>query len=301
MITRDVAAFVAHARAVPADMAALPRSAFMVSPEGFALAAQSASDNAYMLRDGMVDVERALAQHRGLQRRMAQSLPAICFPGNPETPDAVFANNVFATAAGRLLIAPMRHPVRRREAERNDIPEFFRQVLGYRVVDLRSGPGVAELTGSLVIDRARGLGFCGLSARCDERGAAAMHAAFGLRATLLFDLAPGEYHSNVLMSILAGRALVICPDGFADPDIALALRGLYPHAITLDAGERRAFAGNCIALSNDSVWMSARAAAALTGAARTAFSAAQFSVVALPLDELEKAGGSLRCCVAEIF
>lgn len=301
MITRDVAAFVAHARSVPADLPALPRGVFMVSPEGFALAAQSVSDNAYMLRDGAVDVERALAQHRGLQRRIAQALPAICFPGNPETPDAVFANNVFATAAGRLLIAPMRHPVRRREAERSDIPAFFRQVLGYRVVDLRSGPGVAELTGSLIIDRARGLGFCGLSARCDERGAAAMHAAFGLRATLLFDLAPREYHSNVLMSILAGRALVMCPDGFADPDIALALRGLYPHAIILDAGERLAFAGNCIALSADSVWMSACAAAALTEAARTAFSAAQFTVIALPLDELEKAGGSLRCCVAEIF
>src|SRR3546814_13537431 len=61
-----------------------------------------------------------------------------------------------------------------------------------RVVDLRCGPGVAELTGSLVIDRARGLGFCGLSARCDTTGAAAMHAAFGLRATLLFDLAAGR-------------------------------------------------------------------------------------------------------------
>lgn len=301
MITRDVAAFVAHARAVSADLPALPRGVFMVAPEGFALAEQSASDNTYMLRDGAVDVERALAQHRGLQRRIAQSLPAVCFPGDPETPDAVFANNAFATAAGRLLIAPMRHPVRRREAERNDIPAFFRQVLGYRVVDLRSGPGVAELTGSLIIDRARGLGFCGLSARCDESGAAAMHAAFGLRATLLFDLAPCEYHTNVLMSILAGRALVICPDGFADPGIALALRGLYPHAIVLDAGERSGFAGNCIALGNDSVWMSAQAAAALTGANRAALAAAQFTVIALPLDELEKAGGSLRCCVAEIF
>src|SRR3546814_17991877 len=86
----------------------------------------------------------------------------------------------------------------------------------------------AELTGSLVIDRARGLGFCGLSARCDTTGAAAMHAAFGLRATLLFDLAAGEYHTNVLLSVLAGRALVLCPDGFADPDVGLALRELYP-------------------------------------------------------------------------
>ncbi|PKM03642.1 MAG: amidinotransferase [Gammaproteobacteria bacterium HGW-Gammaproteobacteria-5] len=301
MITRDVAAFVAFARRVPADLLVLPRAAFMVSPEGFAFAEQSAADNVYMRHNEALDAQRALAQHRGLQWRMAQSLPTICFPGNPETPDAVFANNVFATAAERLLIAPMRHPVRQREAERSDIPDFFSRVLGYQIVDLRSVAGVAELTGSLVIDHARGLGYCGLSARCDEAGAAAMHAAFRLRATLLFDLAPGEYHTNVLMSVLAGRALVICPDGFADPDIALALHGLYSHTITLDAGERQGFAGNCIALSADSVWMSARAAATLTRINRAAFATAQFSLVALPLDELEKAGGSLRCCVAEIF
>lgn len=301
MITRDVAAFVGHARRLEADWPALPRAVFLVSPEGFALAAQSASDNAYMQMGDAVDGERALAQHRALQRRIAQTLPAIGFPGDPATPDAVFVNNVFATVAGRLLIAPMRHRVRQREAERRDIPDFFQQVLGYEVIDLRDGPGVAELTGSLVIDRARGLGFCGLSARCDARGAAAMHAAFGLRATLLFDLAAAEYHTNVLMSVLAGRALVVCADGFADPDIALALHGLYPHTITLDAGERLGFAGNCIALGGDSVWMSARAAAALSTASRAAFCAAQFTVVALPLDELEKAGGSLRCCAAEIF
>lgn len=301
MITRDVTAFVAHARCVPADLPALPRGVLLVSPEGFSLAEQSAIDNAYMQRDAVFDAERALAQHRGLQRRIARLLPAICFPGDPETPDAVFANNVFATAAGRLLIAPMRHPVRQLEAERSDIPAFFSQILGYQVVDLRSGPGVAELTGSLVIDRARGLGFCGLSARCDQAGAAAMHAAFRLRATLLFDLAPGEYHTNVIMSVLAGRALALCPDGFADPGIGLALGELYPHSVVLDAGERLAFAGNCIALSNDSVWMSTRAAAALSEVSLAAYAAARFTVVALPLDELERAGGSLRCCVTEIY
>jgi len=301
MITRDVAAFVAYAGCLPADWVAVPRAVLLVSPDGFALAQQSASDNVYMQPGGALDAERALAQHRGLQRRIAQTLPAIGFPGDPATPDAVFVNNVFATAAGRLLIAPMRHPVRQREAERRDIPDFFEQLLGYQVIDLRGGAGIAELTGSLVIDRARGLGFCGLSSRCDASGAAAMHAAFGLRATLLFDLAAAEYHTNVLMSILAGRAVVVCADGFADPGIALALSALYPQAISLDASERLGFAGNCIALSTDSVWMSTRAAAALSTVSRAAFSAAQFSVIAVPLDELEKAGGSLRCCVAEIF
>jgi hypothetical protein len=72
------------------------------------------------------------------------------------------------------------------------------------------------LTGALVIDRARGLGYCGLSERCDAEGARLMHEAFGLRATLLFDLAPGEYHTNVVLAVLAGRAAVVCPRGFAD-------------------------------------------------------------------------------------
>ena len=67
--------------------------------------------------------------------------------------------------------------------------------------------------------------------------AAAMHAAFGLRATLMFDLAAGEYHTNVVMSVLAGRGLVICPDGFADPVVAEAIAALYePTVLRLDAG-----------------------------------------------------------------
>ncbi len=41
------------------------------------------------------------------------------------TPDAVFPNNVFATAPGRLIVGRMRHPVRQREAERADIRGFF--------------------------------------------------------------------------------------------------------------------------------------------------------------------------------
>jgi hypothetical protein len=250
-----------------------------------------------------------LAQHRGLQRALAETLPAICFTGDPATPDAVFPNNVFATAGrtgptapGRVLIAQMRHPVRQREAERADILGFFTDVLGYEIHDLRGHAGIGELTGSLVIDRARGLGFCGLSERCDTAGAAAMHAAFGLRATLLFDLAPGEYHTNVVLSVLAGRAVSICPDGFADATVVDAIAALYaPHAIRLDASEKSAFAGNCIAPTRDAVWMSQVAADALRPASRAGFERAGFVVRSVPLDEIEKAGGSLRCCVGEIF
>lgn len=303
MLTRDPAQFLAAARAVDSDFGpACAKGAFLVAPEGFALAAQSASDNAYMDLGVAVEPLRALAQHRALHGSVAAALPAVCFAGDPQTPDALFPNNVFATAPGRLILGHMRHPVRQREAERADIRGFFRDVLGREEIDLRAQPGICELTGSLVIDRGRGLGFAGLGERCDAAGAAAMHAAFGLRATFLFELAAGEYHTNVVMSVLAGRALVICPSGFADPAVPAAIAALYaPHVVVLGPAQKAAFAGNCIALADDRVWISRAGADALDPAQRRILAEAGFAIVAVELDEIEKAGGSLRCCVGEIY
>ena len=302
MITRDLEAFSAFASGCAGDFGpACAKAAFLVTPEGFALAEQSASDNAYMDLGVSVDPLRALAQHRALQRALSASLPTVCFPGDPAMPDGLFPNNVFGTAPGRLVIGHMRHPVRQREAGRADIRGFF-AAMGYAAHDLRNQPGICELTGALIIDRARGLGFCGLSERCDAAGAAAMHAAFGLRATLMFDLAPGEYHTNVVMSVLAGRALVLCPAGFADPGVAAAIAALYaPHVVALSAAQKAAFAGNGIALSPDRVWMSQAGAASLDAGQRATLAHAGFALGEVALDEIEKAGGSLRCCVAEIY
>ncbi|MFY2763455.1 arginine deiminase-related protein [Arenimonas sp. MALMAid1274] len=302
MITRDREAFAGLARNTAPDFGpSCAKAAFLVVPEGFALAEQSASDNAYMDLGVRVDPARALDQHRDLHRALAGVLPTVAFPGDPATPDALFPNNVFGTAPGRLILGHMRHPVRQREAERADIRGFF-AAMGYRERDLRAQPGICELTGALVIDRARGLGYAGLGERCDEAGAAAMHAAFGLRATLMFDLAAGEYHTNVVMSVLAGRALVVCPAGFADPGVASAIAALYaPHVLELSPDQKGRFAGNCIALSDDRVWISQAGADALRPGQRDALAEAGFALAPVALDEIEKAGGSLRCCVAEIY
>ncbi|WP_256646165.1 arginine deiminase-related protein [Thermomonas paludicola] len=303
MITRDLDAFSAAARNAASDFGpATAHAAFLVAPDGFSLAEQSAQDNAYMADAAAFDAARASAQHRELQRAISRVVPAICFAGNPETPDAVFPNNVFGTAAGRYVVGRMRHPVRQREATRGDIRAFFRDVLGRREIDLSAQASPCELTGALVIDRARGLGFCGLSERCDEAGARLMHEAFGLRATLMFDLAAGEYHTNVVLAVLAGRAAVVCPRGFADAAVADAIAHLYaPHAVVCSDAEHAAFAGNCIALSQDSVWMSAAAGAALTPAHRQVLADAGLRLETVALDAIEAAGGSLRCCIGEIY
>lgn len=303
MITRDAAAFSELFRQTPTDFGpATARAVFLIAPDGFALAEQSAQDNTYMADAAAFDPVRASQQHRDLHRALSAQVPAICFAGRQNTPDALFPNNVYGTTAGRAVVGRMRHEVRRREAARDDIRGFFRDVLGYEEVALDAQPHPCELTGALVIDRARGLGFCGLSERCDEDGARLMHEAFGLRATLLFDLAPGEYHTNVVLAVLAGRAAVACPDGFADPQVAQAIAALYaPHAVLCSAAEHAAFVGNCIAVSEGVAWMSATAGRALAPAHRRVLEDAGFRVETVELDAIEAAGGSLRCCVGEIF
>ena len=301
MFTTSAAQFLAaySPERFPARHPATARALFLVSPEGFSLAAESAQDNVYMRMGEPADSSRALAEHATLARQLASELPVVTFPGDPATPDAVFPNNVWGTTRGHLVVGRMRHAVRRREAERQDVRRFFEQVLGYDTFELPSG--VAELTGALVIDRARRIGYCGLSERCDLEGARAMHEAFDLSLTLAFPLAAGEYHLNVLLAVLAGRAAIAHRPSIG-AEAAAVLSAVYPDRVLwLSDDEKRAFAGNAIALRQDSVWMSERAAAALRQESRDALGAWGFTLRAAPLAEIEKAGGSLRCCVAEIY
>lgn len=286
----------------PPTARATARGAFLVSPIEFSLARESAADNRYMNLAVAPDSTRALVQHAELARRLGAHLPTMCFPGDPECPDGVFPNNVFATIRGRLIVGRMRHAVRQREAQRQDIRNFFDDLLDYSLVDLSESDDVAELTGALVIDRSRNIGYCGLSERCTPAGARAMYAAFGLDLMFCFELAPDEYHTNVVLAVLAGKAALIAPDGFADAAAASVIEHAYGDAsVVLDAAQKTDYAGNAIALGDGKAWFSARAAAALRSNQRAQLERSGFAIEAVELAEIEKAGGSLRCCAAEIF
>ncbi|MCK7594438.1 arginine deiminase-related protein [Pseudomarimonas salicorniae] len=307
-VVEDIAGWAQQARQASPARPAYPRGAFLVSPDALRWCEDSASDNAYMGSATQIDAGRALAQHRALHRALSEELPVVTFPGLPGQPDGVFPNNVFATAcdsrSARLLIGRMRHPARQAEAEREDIRAFFRDVLGYAELDLRHLPGLSELTGTLVIDRGRGIGIAGLSPRCDREGAEAMAEGFGLSACLATPVSDGEYHANVVLALLGSRAAVVAGQGWHHAaDLAGALAKVYGSraVVELDRREHQAFAGNCIALRDGRVWMSERAADSLSPRSRSRLQGLGFAVRGVALDEIEKAGGSLRCCVAEIF
>ena len=145
----------------PPGTPAVMKEALLVSPEGFSLSEQSAADNPYMTTGLPLNLDKASRQHEALVSKLEElGVKTRIFSGIAGQDDGVFPNNVFATAPGRLVIGSMRHPVRRKEAEREDIRAFFSETLGYEIRDLSIEACIAEMTGTLVIDRARNIGFC---------------------------------------------------------------------------------------------------------------------------------------------
>ncbi len=287
----------------PPDRASVMRAAFVVDPTGFRVNEDSATDNHYMECGVRVDLERAHAQHAEVVATLTRiGVPAIVFPGREGLDDGVYPNNVFGTIPRRFIVGRMLHPVRQREAERADVRELFTTTFGYELWDLSAQSLVAELTGPLVIDRARGIGWCGRTRRVDDAGVRALHQAFDLRITLSFDLVPTEYHTNLVLSVLAGRGCVAHRASFGDPEVVDALRTVYPdHTLLLSDEEKDAFAGNCLAVTESDLVFSESAARALRPASRRTLESWGFRLHPVAVDELEKGGGSLRCLIAEVF
>jgi len=304
VITRDARLILENLRAgkLPANAPAIPSAVFMVEPANFRISMESAADNHYMDPAAQTDPDRALEQYVDLLAIIRQTGVRVkSFPGDPAAPDNVFPNNVFGTAPGRFIIGHMLHPSRQVETTRQDIRRYFADA-GYQTIDLSQHDCVAELTGPLVIDRARRLGFCGMTRRVDEAGLRAMHEAFALRFTLQFDLIASEFHTNMVMSVLAGRACVLHHESFADTAIPQLIASMYRgRVIQLDGIEKDAFAGNCIALTEHDLFMSQTAADALRLGNHSLLESWGFRIHSARLDEIEKAGGSLRCMVGEIY
>lgn len=286
----------------PVQETATAKAVMMVEPAGFHISAQSASDNLYMNPQDSADSERALQQSVNLAELVRQQgIVVQVFPGDVDTPDAIFPNNVFATTSENFIIGHMLHPVRQKEAQRADIRDYFASN-GYQTIDLSTQNCITELTGALIIDHARRIGFCGMTGRVDQAGLKAMLTAFDLKMIFGFDLQPDEYHTNVVMMILAGRACVIYPGAFADPAVPLAIASAFPErTLVLNKAEKNAFAGNCIALSDKDLFMGATGVAALRSESQKSLESWGFTIHSTRLDEIEKAGGSMRCMLAEIF
>ncbi len=304
MLTSDPVQFLQAATNAAADFSSATANAvLLVTDRGFSVAPETAVDNLYLNLDDPASAATAWQQQCDLAQLLRDlELPTVQFSPQPDTGDSIFPNNSFATAQKTLITGAMRYPGRQRETVHPGIRRFFTETLGYSVVDLAGGQGIAELTGALVIDHARQLGFCGLSERANLEGAAAMHEAFGLTATFTFPLQASEYHTNVVLSVLAGRAVVsFAPQPHYD-GLREVLTALYGDQVCyLSEAEKNHFVANCLAVTAEDVVMSERARAAMSDSTLDFFQRSGFNVRSVDVSEIEKAGGSVRCMIAEIF
>jgi hypothetical protein len=296
----------------------------MVRPSGFGFNAQTADSNRFQRPGAEPDVAtRARAEFDGLAAALrAEGVPVCVAPDSvePRKPDAVFPNNwVSFHADGTVVLYPMQAENRRNE-RRPEIVEAVTRELGFRVirtVDLtaheRHGRFL-EGTGSLVIDHRARVAYAARSLRTHDDVAREWGAALGYEIEL-FDAADAAgapiYHTNVLLSI-GSRFAVLASAALAARDRARIVARLRDgrELIEIDEREMRGFAGNVLEVGS---WdehlgdlhvlaMSRTARATLAPAKFARLSATVDTVLAAPIDVIERhGGGSVRCMLAEVF
>ena len=111
MITRDAARFIEALHGLPADQPAVPQGIFMVMPEAFRVAPESAVDNAYMDLNTATDPARGLAQAEALAALIERlGVPVTRFAGDAATPDDDIPQQRVRNHAGAIVVGSMRHP-----------------------------------------------------------------------------------------------------------------------------------------------------------------------------------------------
>lgn len=290
----------------------------MVRPRCFHPNAETAADNAFQSRARGDPVQIAAAAYREVsevaERLQAEGVRVHLFddPGTAGTPDSVFPNNWFSThPGGHVGVYPMYAPSRRRE-RRADVLDMLKT--HYRVQTVIDYSGLEhdgvflEGTGAMVFDHLARVAYVARSRRADLAALERFCTHFHYEP-MLFDTAGlggwPVYHTNVLMCIATEFALVGF-DAFVDrrraDEVGARLREYGREVLALSPRQIAAFAGNALELAGSEgrlLAMSSRACASLDRAQRACIERSA-RIVPLSVPTIERAGGSVRCMLADI-
>ncbi len=292
----------------------------MIRPHRFHPNPETAADNAFQqaVNEGEMPAISAAAQREfdtavETLRGAGVTVHVVDDTATPEKPDAVFPNNWFSTHHnGRVALYPMYSAARRRERRHDLIDELRKH---YRITDVIDYSSCEEQgqclegTGSLVLDHVNKIAYASLSHRTHPEVLKRFGDEFGYEpVTFRSQSADGRpvYHTNVVMCVGSEFAMVgldMIPLESERVGVQNLLEATQHEVIELSAEQIGEFAGNAIELHDASgeklLVMSARAAAALSGAQRATIE--QYArVVPLTLPTIELAGGSARCMIATV-
>ena len=266
-----------------APRTAHPRRYLMCPPTFFAV---SYEINPWMDLATPIDTDRAMAQWselRSAYERLGHRVEIL----DPVAglPDLVFTANAGLVVDGRALVSRFHHGERRGE-EIVDLAWFHRH--GFEPVQARwANEGEGDL---LVTDQAvlAGSGF-----RTDPRAHAEV-AAFARRPVVPLELVdPRWYHLDTALAVLDGETIAYYPGAFAESS-RRTLAERFPDALI--ATERDALAFGLNACSDGRHVVLAAGAADLVDELSTR----GYEPIPIDTSELQKSGGSVKCCTLEL-
>jgi len=295
----------------------------MVRPSRFAYHERAAGTNAFMHEPGE-DPGTVAARAGGEFEALASAVEGagvrvLVHEDRDGLPDCVFPNNWMSwhepeSGEPVLVTYPMLDPLRRRERRGVVLEEVVRFTgVAPTKMDLsalETRGDFLEGTGSLVLDRTRGVALACRSPRTTERGLRAFAERTGYEI-VAFDAQDGHgdpvYHTNVIASI-GTRVAVVCTGAIADTgqrERVLSVLGAGGRRVVDLAWDQIAsMCGNMIELASragDPVFvMSSGALSALGDDHRRTLGG--LGVIAhAPIPTIERVGGgSARCMIAEL-
>lgn len=237
----------------------------------------------------------------------------------PCKPDSIFPNNWFSTTPqNELYLYPMLSPNRRDERNPDIIKKIENELnikynIKYDLVEKFEAKGkYLEGTGSLVLDHKNKVAYAAISPRTHIDVLHSFCKLTGYEPVYFsaYDYKGQIYHTNVMMSIAVGLAIISFDTVDIDERESLRnkLTGSELHILELSAEQvNKCFAGNMLQLKNKKderfMVMSQTAKESLTEKQLdTIEKKFENKIIASPLDTIEKiGGGSARCMLAEIF
>ena len=269
---------------VPRTRRGTRRRYLMCAPEHFDVVYRI---NPWMDPDRPTGRARALRQWRRIVEAYEGAGHEIVLVDPVEgLPDMVFTANGGLVLDGRALVARFRHP--ERAGEQTAFRRFFEQ-LGLAEVAAASfvneGEGDYLPVGSVILG---GSGF-----RTDPRSHDEVADYFS-RPVIPLELVDGRfYHLDTALTVLDENQVAYWPGAFS-PASQGRLRELFPAAVLATEADALTFGLNACS-DGTHVVMSATAKRLAA-----AFRERGFTPVPLPTSELQKAGGSAKCCTLEL-
>ncbi|MCC7244909.1 MAG: amidinotransferase [Saprospiraceae bacterium] len=295
----------------------------MVRPANFAFNEETAANNAFQSRDGLLSGaemrQRAQSEFDAFVQKLRHAGVNVIVADDsvtPVKPDAVFPNNwVSFHQNGNIITYPMYAPTRR--LERSDaivkkvLDAGFSMTKRHHLEGAEAEERYLEGTGSIIFDHPNQLAYACLSPRTEEALLQDLCDLIGYTPVVFHSVdANGQdiYHTNVMMA-LGETFVVICLDTVRDETERAMLEERFAatgkEIVEISLSQMNSFAGNMLQVRNQQgetiLVMSTQAFEALNS---------------LQIRQLEKhtrllhsdirtietyGGGSARCMMAEVF